>query len=158
MFDAPFKSAPLSIKPEWIDYNGHLNMAYYNVLMDNSSDQIFEALGLGETYRETTGFSTFSAEYHMHYHRELHLGDTVYSTFHLLDFDEKRFHFFQELYHVDGWLSASGEGMGLHIDLSGPKVAPMPEHLLENMRKMHEAHQILEKPALAGRPMGIRRK
>ena len=31
---APFMSSVMEIIPEWIDYNGHLNMAYYNVLFD----------------------------------------------------------------------------------------------------------------------------
>ena len=26
---APFLSSVMQIEPQWIDYNGHLNMAYY---------------------------------------------------------------------------------------------------------------------------------
>ena len=32
------------------------------------------------------------------------------------------FHTFQELYHEDGWISATGEGLTLHVDLTGPKI------------------------------------
>ena len=34
----PFRSPDQQLKPEWIDYNGHLNMAYYSVLFDNGID------------------------------------------------------------------------------------------------------------------------
>ena len=37
----------MDIEKDWIDYNGHLNMAYYNVLMDRSIDELFAALGMG---------------------------------------------------------------------------------------------------------------
>ena len=29
----------MQIEPDWIDYNGHLNMAYYNVIMDRFVDE-----------------------------------------------------------------------------------------------------------------------
>jgi len=32
VFFAPFVSSLMRVEPGWIDYNGHLNMAYYNVL------------------------------------------------------------------------------------------------------------------------------
>jgi len=34
LFFAPFVSSVMRVEPAWIDYNGHLNMAYYNVLVD----------------------------------------------------------------------------------------------------------------------------
>ena len=105
---APHRSRLMTVRPEWIDYNGHLNMAYYNVLFDRGADQLFEEFGFGPDYARDTGHSTFSAEFHVCYLREVHEGDQVYVTSQLLDFDEKRFHFFQELHHEDGWLSAHG--------------------------------------------------
>jgi hypothetical protein len=30
LFFAPFVSSVMQVEPAWIDYNGHLNMAYYN--------------------------------------------------------------------------------------------------------------------------------
>ena len=37
---APFRSAVMQIEPQWIDYNGHLNMAYYNVMFDRAIDEL----------------------------------------------------------------------------------------------------------------------
>ena len=45
VFFAPFLSSVMHVEPAWIDYNGHLNMAYYNVLFDRAVDAAFELLG-----------------------------------------------------------------------------------------------------------------
>lgn len=152
-----FRSAPMSVLPEWIDYNGHLNMAYYSVLMDKCADQAYPALGFGPDYRDETRCTTYVAEFHICYLRELHEGDVVTSTFHLVDFDAKRFHIFQELWHEDGWLAATGEALTLHVDQSGevPKVAPMPQNILHNLTVMKEAQKDRPRPERAGRKIGI---
>ena len=154
---APFRSGEMTVLPEWIDFNGHLNMAYYNVLFDQGVDQAYGEIGLGPEYQRT-GCTTYVAEFHVCYLRELHKGDRVYTTFQLLDHDEKRFHSFQELWHVDGWLAATAEGLTLHVDQSGPRVAPMPEDILTRLDAMRRSHANLPKPAQAGRSIGIRRK
>ena len=133
-------------------------MAYYNVLFDNAADELFADFGFGDDYIKRTGYSTFSAEFHVCYLREIHEGNQVYITSQLLDFDEKRFHFFQELYHEDGWLSATGEGLGLHVELAGPKVVPMPPETYDKMATIYENHRQLPRPARAGRSIGIQRK
>ncbi|HTQ82203.1 MAG TPA: thioesterase family protein, partial [Pseudolabrys sp.] len=46
-FAAPFVSSVMTVEPQWIDYNGHLNVAYYNVLFDRAVDELYELLGLG---------------------------------------------------------------------------------------------------------------
>lgn len=153
-----FHSTPLIVLPEWIDYNGHLNMAYYSVLMDQCADQAYPIFGFGPDYREKTGCTTYVAEHHVCYVRELHEGDKVIGTFRVLDYDEKRFHCFQELWHEDGWLAATGEALTLHVDQSGPKVAPMAKEILSNVAKMYEIHKDLPWPDRAGRSIGIKRK
>ena len=62
---APFVSTVMQIEPQWIDYNGHLNMAYYNVMMDRAIDQMWLHLGIGPTYMKERHGSTFTAECHV---------------------------------------------------------------------------------------------
>jgi len=38
------------VKPEWIDYNGHMNVAYYVLAFDHAIDDFYGRLGLGEAY------------------------------------------------------------------------------------------------------------
>ncbi len=151
-------SAPMDIKPEWIDFNGHLNMAYYNVLFDTAFDDVCVILGLGPEYAEARKLTTYTGEIHLCYLQELHLEHKVIGTFQLIDFDEKRMHVFQELRHVDGWLAATCEGMSLHVDMTGPKVAPYPQDIFENIQNLANRQSSLPKPEKVGRKIEIRRK
>src|SRR5262249_931689 len=108
VFFAPFVSSVMRVEPGWVDYNGHLNMAYYNVLFDRAGDEAFELLGCGLDYVRTCRHSCFTAEVHVRYLRELHAGDPVRVTFQLLDYDAKRMHYFEQLFHAaEGWVSAT---------------------------------------------------
>ena len=150
------RSALMRVLPDWIDFNGHLNMAYYNVLFDQAVDQLYPDIGFGLDYLKT-GCTTYVAEFHICYLRELHEGDEVYATFQLIDFDSKRFHGYQELYHKDGWLAATAEGLTLHVDQSGPHVAPMPDHILAALTKMQADQADLPQPDRVGRRIGIKK-
>ncbi|WP_428928555.1 thioesterase family protein [Marinibacterium sp. SX1] len=154
---APFMSSVMEIQPDWIDYNGHLNMAFYNVLFDRCGDEAYELLGFGPDYAQR-GFTTYTAEFHLSYVRELHLGDKVRVSLQLIDHDTSKFHTYQEIHHVDGWLAATGEALGLHIDRSGPRVAPFPPDIAKRVAAMKAAHDPLGWPERAGRSVGIRRK
>ena len=47
---APIRTSTRTVPPEWIDYNGHMNVAYYTMAFDQAADEILEGyLGVGET-------------------------------------------------------------------------------------------------------------
>jgi acyl-CoA thioester hydrolase len=152
------RSSPLSIRPEWIDYNGHLNLAYYHVLFDQGADEELAILGLGADYAQTRGMTTYVAENHVCYVREVFQQDSVFVTGQIVDFDEKRLHIYQELRHADGWLAATLEGLVLSIDVSGPKVAPWPDDILAAITEAAARDAMLPRPDQLGRSVGIRRK
>jgi acyl-CoA thioester hydrolase len=155
---APFTSSVMRVEPAWIDYNGHLNMAYYNVLFDRAVDEVYELLGLGLDYLKTQGQSTFTAEVHLRHMRELHAGDPVRVTFQLLDFDAKRLHYFEELYHADeGWLSATSENMALNVNRAAKKTAPFPADVTARLTRMKAAHAELPVPEAVGRRIAMAR-
>ena len=62
LFDAPVIAPPRGLDPSWLDYNGHLNMAYYHVLFDKAVDQVFDQLGCGPGYLAARNMSFFTAE------------------------------------------------------------------------------------------------
>ncbi|MEM6579448.1 MAG: thioesterase family protein [Pseudomonadota bacterium] len=150
-----FRSSPLTVRSDWIDYNGHLNMGYYAVLFDLAADEAYSALGFGPDYRTRSGHTTYTAEFHIRYLREVKKEDRLQVAFHVIDFDAKRFHTFQEMYHTDGWLAATGEGLALHVDTSGPHVAPMPEPILSALARMKGASD--QAPQGLGRAISMRR-
>ena len=150
---APFVSRQMALEPGWIDYNGHLNLAYYHVLFDRGIDGLFDEMGLGEAYRARTGFTTYSAETHVCYLREVPPGAIVAVRAQILGFDPKRLHVFQELIHVDGWCAATLESLSLSIDQRGetPKVAPFPAETFAGIAAAARAHAGLARPQSAGR-------
>jgi acyl-CoA thioester hydrolase len=155
-FAAPFVTAAMQVEPAWIDYNGHLNMAYYNVLFDRAVDEVYELLGCGLAYVQQTRHSCFTAEVHVRYLRELHAGDAVRVSFQLLDFDAKRLHYFEELRHAEqGCLSATSENMALHVDMAAKKAAPFPENIAARIMRMKAAHSHLPVPKGAGRHIAM---
>jgi acyl-CoA thioester hydrolase len=156
VFAAPFVSSVMRVEAGWIDYNDHLNMAYYNVLFDRAVDEVYELLGLGLAYVETSRHSTFTAEVHVRYLRELHAGDPVRVTFQLLGFDEKRLHYFEELHHAEAnWLSATSENMALHVDMAARKTAAFPPQIAARLARMRAAHASLPVPDGAGRRIAM---
>jgi len=149
----------MRVEPQWIDYNGHLNMAYYNVLFDRAVDETYEMLGIGLDYLKRTNHSTFTAEVHVRYLREIREGDRVRVEFQLLDFDSKRIHYFETLKHAeDGWVSATSENMTLHVDMGAKKVAPFPQSVLDRLATMKAAHAHLPVPDGVGRSIAMRQK
>ncbi|MGF7161378.1 acyl-CoA thioester hydrolase [Rhodoligotrophos appendicifer] len=149
----------MRVQPQWIDYNGHLNMAYYNVLFDLASDDAFDLFGLGKDYVKERQLSHYSLEVHVTYLRELGNNAPVKITLQLLDFDAKRCHFFQQMYHAEeGFLAATSEQICMHVDVQTKKSTPFPEDVLAKIKAMHEAHAHLPVPPQVGHVIGIPRK
>jgi acyl-CoA thioester hydrolase len=146
----------MRVEPAWIDYNGHMNMAYYHILFDRALDEGLEIVGLGPDYLEERKASFFVAEVHTLYKRELKMHDSVRVTLQLIDFDEKRIHYYMEIRHAaEGWVAATMEGLSLHIEMESRKVAPFPGDIAANLAVMKAAHSRLTKPQALGRVMGI---
>ncbi|MEI9924452.1 MAG: thioesterase family protein [Bradyrhizobium sp.] len=146
----------MQIEPQWIDYNGHLNMAYYNVMFDRAIDELWLQLGIGPTYLKAHQGSTFTAECHVRYLREIHLGDPVQISILLVGADEKRLHTFEELRHAgEGWLSATSENMTLHIDMGARKTAPFPPDIRTRIEAVAKAHSAVARPEGIGRKIAM---
>jgi len=116
-----------TVRPAWIDSNGHMNLAYYVVVFDLGTDGLYDALGIGNAYRDATGFSCFTAETHTLYEREVLAGEKLRIGTTLLGVDTKRLHYFHEMFHAeDGHRVAAQELLALHIDMRVRRVAPFP--------------------------------
>ncbi len=145
-----------SIRPEWIDYNGHMNVAYYVLVFDRGTDALLDHLGMDTAYRARTGYSTYVLESHVTYERELKEGDAYRVTSQLLDFDAKRLHCFERLYQEpEGILAATTEIMLMHMDMATVRSTPMSESVRDRVASLMEAHIHLPRPSQAGRVIGI---
>jgi acyl-CoA thioester hydrolase len=152
----PFLSSVMQIEPQWIDYNGHLNMAYYNVMFDRAIDELWLKLGIGPGYMKERHGSTFTAECHVRYLREVHLGDPVQVSILLVAADEKRLHTFEELRHAtEGWLSATSENMTIHVDMNARKTAPFPLDIHARIEALANAHRAVDRSEGIGRKVAM---
>lgn len=144
------------VRPEWIDSNGHMNLAYYVVVFDLATDALYTALDIGDAYREVSGNSCFTAETHTLYEREVHLGDKLLVRTWLLGADAKRLHYFHEMFHLDsGDRSAVQEIMALHIDMGIRRVAPFPSNRYDALQGAVRDYAPAALPKGAGRRIGL---
>ncbi len=147
-----------TIAPEWIDSNGHMNLAYYVVVFDHALDLVFDALDIGTAYRQRTGNSSFAAETHTLYRREVRQGEAVRVTTRILASDAKRLHLFQEMIDDErGEVSATHEQMCLHIDMATRRVAAWPSDRQEVLRAAVRAQAMLPVPDAVGRRIAMLR-
>ena len=158
-YPAPFEGRPQKVEDQWIDYNGHFNMAYYNVLFDRAGDEAFDLVGLGPDYVKQANASFFTLEAHITYLRELHAHDQVRITTQFLDCDAKRVHYVQQMYQASaGWLSCVTENIVMHVDMAAKKSTPFPPEVLEKIKAVCAAHKALPVPPQVGHRIGIPRK
>ncbi len=154
-----FMSTLKRVEEEWIDGNGHFNMAYYAVPFDRTVAEIFDEIGVGSSYRRRTGRSFFTLAAQLNYLRELHAGDPLGMTFRLLDLDEKRVHFVMEMYHAEEMFrAATMESLVIHIDMRVRKSAPMLPEAYGAFAALMERQKRLPVPPETGGCIGIRRK
>jgi acyl-CoA thioester hydrolase len=153
---APYINENQSVLPEWIDLNGHMNIAYYLTAFDRAFDVAYQKMGLTSEALEKTGSSTFAAEMHVTYQRELMKGDPIRIATQLIGFDNKRMHWIQTMFHRrEGYLAATAEWLILHIDLRQRKVAPMPDSLHRYLTVILAVHAKLPRPRETGRHIDL---
>ena len=146
------------VQPEWIDYNGHMNIAYYVVAFDRATDRLFDRLDLGRDYVKRANCSAFVMEMHIGYERELKRGDPLRIATQLIDADAKRLHLFHAMYHAEaGFRAATIEMLLVHVDLDGPRSTPFPAPQRATIETVLAEHRALERPPQLGRVIGIRR-
>jgi acyl-CoA thioester hydrolase len=147
------------VRAEWIDANGHMNLAYYVLAFDHATDALFDRLGIGNAYRQASGHALFVAETHLTYERELKAGDPMRFTSQLLGVGAKKLHLFHAMYHAEaGFLAATNELLGIHVDLARRRAAPFPNPVFRNLAAMAEAHGRLGRPKQAGRAIALDRQ
>jgi acyl-CoA thioester hydrolase len=149
----------MTVLPEYIDGNGHMNVGYYTLLFDKALDRPWERLGIYSELQLKTGISSFTLESHLTYQRELKLGDALQFNLQLLDYDAKRIHYFMRMHHAtDGYLAATCEQISICMDMNLRRSAAWSNAALANIAALFERHKDRPRPPEAGRAIGIRTK
>jgi len=145
-----------TVEPAWVDYNGHMNVAYYVLIFDHATEALQAIIGMDEAERDSSGSSMFVAEAHITYDNEVLEGERVYITTQVLDSDEKRLHLFHRMYSCsDDRLCATNELMILQVNLRTRKVGPFPDPVRARINTIRSEHALIEKPSQSSRIIAI---
>jgi len=130
------------IKKEWIDYNNHMNMAYYVLVFDDVWEIILKKFKMGEDSAKSTNMSTMVVETHTTYNSEIKLGDEVEINLTFFDHDKKRLHYKMEMIEKSSRkLSATLEMLSLYIDLNQRKVREFEQEKIKIMDQFIVDHK-----------------
>ena len=155
----PLELATLTVLPEWIDYNGHMNVSYYVLAFDQGVDAFMELIGISPANIEQRQTSTFTLEMHVNFLHELRLGDPLRLNCQLLDFDTKRVHYFLHMHHAeDDYLAAVSEQIMVHVDLETRRSSEFPDDVRLALTNLMNDHHDLPRPEQSGSVIGIRRR
>ena len=145
------------VRPEWVDYNGHLRDAFYLLIFSFATDALLDRIGLDDAARRERGRSVYTLEAHVNYLHEIKEGTPVRVDARVLAHDAKRLHLYLELFadgHDDA-VSAS-EQMLLHVDTrDGAKSAPFDDDVAARVAELHALQRDCAAPAYVGRVIGL---
>ncbi|MEP9385267.1 thioesterase family protein [Nocardioides cheoyonin] len=148
----PVAADPLAVhrepvRPEWIDYNGHLSEAYYVLVLGHATDAVMAAVGLGEEHRSAYDASLYTVEAHVRYLAEVPAGVDLEVRSRVIGATGKLLWIWHELY-AEGRLRATEEILGVHV-VAG-RSALFPEDVAARI-----AAVLSEPPEAAGGRIGL---
>jgi acyl-CoA thioester hydrolase len=145
----------LTVPTAWLDYNNHMNVAYYSLAFDQAGEAFVEVFGMGLEYTQRTQNSWMVLEAHLTYQREACLGDALRIETRVLDFDAKLAHLYQEMYRGEELLSTQ-EQLMLHVSLATRRAAPFPPNIHTELAALHVVQRALPRPPGVGRRIEIK--
>ncbi len=145
----------MTVLPEWVDYNGHMNLAFYVLVFDKATDNFYDSLDIGLDYRAKMNSSMFTLGINVDYMREVFEGDDVRVSTQLLECDDKRMRYIHYMYEGKGPEPvAMNECFAVHVDMDKRKSAAFPEQTRQRIDAALQAHSQLPEPRHAGRVLG----
>lgn len=156
---APMRLHEAEVRPEWVDYNGHMSEAYYVLVFGHTTDGFLDAIGMDAAFREHNKMSLYTLEAHISYLKEVSESEPLVVETQLLDCDHKRLRLFHYMRHgATEELLATAELMLLNVhsaEDTGPRSAPFAEEVSQRLRRIEESHKTLSPPEQAGRSITL---
>lgn len=129
-----------------------MNARFYGLIIYDAHVLFTEYLDLGEAYRYQHNQSKAVVESHCIYERELCEGDSIEVHSWLLGLDDKRLHFFHELYCTNkNYRACVGEQLDIHINLETRRASSFPSAVYSRLKEVAYACQQLPQPSKVGR-------
>jgi acyl-CoA thioester hydrolase len=116
------------VRPEWIDYNGHLNEGYYVVVFGHATDAVMVRLGMTPEYLADTGTSLYTVEAHLRYVAEVPPSSLLSVRSSVIGTTDKLLWLWHEMW-CDDRLRATEEVLLVHVDTNVGRASPFPDEL-----------------------------
>jgi acyl-CoA thioesterase FadM len=135
----PLRLLETHVRPEWIDYNGHMTDSRYLQVFGDASDALFRYVGIDDAYRRS-GRALYTAESHVTYRAEARSQERLYVLSRVLEVDEKRVRLRHALHRGrDEALLASAELLYLHVSTQQGRASPMDAEVRERLAAVQAA-------------------
>jgi acyl-CoA thioester hydrolase len=135
------------IPEQYRDENGHMNVRWYMALFDEAGYPFVASLGLTPEFHQQHGTGGFDLEHHVHYLREVDIGDTVVIYVRLVARTAKRMHYLMlMLNETGGTLAAIFECVNSFADLTVRRTAPYPPDIAARIDALVAQHAALDWP------------
>ena len=157
-YEAPLRLPSRKVLKSWIDYNGHMNVAYYTMAIDNSIDFFLEQiLGIGETHAQTNNQGPFVVQANFSYLNEMVYKQKFFVQCSLINFDTKKMHLFLELISAsDNQIMAYSEQLLLNVNLIKRKTENYSKWVLKRLTQLKNDHKDIQFPGNIGHSIKIK--
>ena len=158
-FDTPIILPEKKVIKDWIDYNGHMNVAFYTLAFDKSLDVFLEdILGIGETHALQNKQGPFVLQAHYHYLNEMSLDEKFNIRLLVVDCDEKRMHLCLDMFsQKKNKVVAVAEKVLINVNLNIRKIEYYPSWAYKKLIKLKDTHKNAQFPNVLGKQITLKK-
>ena len=151
---APLRLVETQVRPEWLDYNGHMTDSRYLQVFGDATDALLRYAGVDRAYRDS-GRALYTVETHVTHQAEARALEPLYVASRVLEVDDKRVRLFHSLHRRgDDRQLATAEQLYLHVSTQAGKAAPMDPAVHARLAAICASQAQLPQPPEAGRLAG----
>ena len=155
----PFYSKVRKVRKTWIDYNGHMNVAYYTLVFDDAIDEFLEkVLGIGPSFIKEKKQGSYALQTQYRYLKELLLNNSFHVSIFVVDLKKKQMHLMAQMVAPSGQaIYASCETIMVNVDLIKRQSCDYPQFVFKKLSDLHKASEELRNSTIFGHSIGLRK-
>ena len=159
LYSTPIILPDQQVLEEWLDYNGHMNVAFYTLAFDKSLDIFLEdILGIGETHAYENNQGPFVVQAHYHYLNEMKLNEKFNVRLFVVDCDKNKMHLCLEIYSLlQEKVISVVEQVLINVNLKLRKSETYPLWAFERLLKIRNIHRNASLPSAFGKSIGLKK-
>jgi len=142
---------------DWVDHNGHMNVAAYLTAFDAAICRFSTRCGIGPDRIAETGKTVFVSQANIVYRHELHRGSLIQVYLRILDLGTDRLHVYMTMHDEEhGYLAAANEQLLVCVSMQTRRPAPFSANVDEAFKAIFESQKDFPAPRYAGRIISLR--